>query len=216
MVFSTLKTIMPTPEHALKGRAQAITPRNVHAVHGRCLLPPFPSDCKTALFGLGCFWGAERKFWNEAGVFTTAVGYAGGMTPNPTYDEVCTGLTGHNEVVLVAYQPSQIALTSLLKIFFESHNPTQGMRQGNDVGTQYRSGIYLMDLIERELAQEFNQRYSRALQEAGLPPTTTEILPMPVFYYAEDYHQQYLAKNPNGYCGLGGTGISCDYRPSQS
>jgi peptide-methionine (S)-S-oxide reductase len=164
---------------------------------------------ETALFGLGCFWGAERKFWQQPGVYTTAVGYAGGLTPNPTYQEVCSGMTGHNEVVLVVYDPQQIRYGDLLKLFWETHNPTQGMRQGNDVGTQYRSGIYVYSPAQRELAEQSRDAYQAALKEKGYGGITTEILEAPTFYYAEEYHQQYLAKNPNGYCGLGGTGVTC-------
>lgn len=180
-----------------------------HFVNGHPLRPPFPDGMELALFGLGCFWGAERKFWQLEGVFTTAVGYAGGLTPNPTYREVCSGLTGHNEVVRVVYDPQQIRYETLLKVFWESHDPTQGMRQGNDVGTQYRSGIYVYSPEQRQLAEASRDAYQVLLSQAGFGTITTEILDAPVFYYAEDYHQQYLAKNPNGYCGLGGTGVSC-------
>lgn len=180
-----------------------------HYVLDSPLKGPFPADTAQAMFGLGCFWGAERKFWEARGVFTTAVGYAGGHTPNPTYQEVCSGLTGHNEVVLVVYRPAEIRYDDLLAIFWESHDPTQGMRQGNDVGTQYRSGVYTFDDAQHRLALASKERYERALGTAGFESITTEIVPAPPFYYAEDYHQQYLAKNPNGYCGLGGTGVSC-------
>ena len=170
---------------------------------------PFPDDTSQAMFGLGCFWGAEREFWQTEGVYTTAVGYAAGRTSNPTYEQVCSGQTGHNEVVLVVYRPAQLSYGELLKVFWESHDPTQGMRQGNDRGTQYRSGIYYFDDAQHQLATESLQRYEDALRDAGYGPITTEILAAPPFYYAEDYHQQYLAKNPSGYCGLGGTGVGC-------
>ena len=203
------KIQMPPPDQALPGRNQAMSVANRHFVLGTPLLPPFPDGMQQALFGLGCFWGAERKFWQLPGVYSTAVGYAAGYTPNPTYREVCTGLTGHNEVVLVVYDPARIEYRTLLKVFWEAHDPTQGMRQGNDVGTQYRSGIYCFDAAQRTLAEQSREAYEQALQEAGYPRVTTEILDSPAFYYAEDYHQQYLAKNPDGYCGLGGTGVSC-------
>jgi peptide-methionine (S)-S-oxide reductase len=180
-----------------------------HYVTGHRLEPPFPKGVQFATFGLGCFWGAERKFWTLPGVYSTAVGYAGGLTPNPTYEEVCTGLTGHNEVVRVVYDPAQIGYDELLRVFWESHDPTQGMRQGNDVGTQYRSGIYWHDEEQRVAAEQSAAAYGAKLRESGFPAVTTEIQPAPEFYYAEDYHQQYLAKNPGGYCGLGGTGVSC-------
>jgi peptide-methionine (S)-S-oxide reductase len=183
---------------------------NRHFVNGHPIKPPFPSGMMQALFGLGCFWGAEKRFWVQSGVYSTAVGYAGGYTPNPTYREVCSGLTGHNEVVLVVYDPRSIDYEDLLRVFWESHDPTQGMRQGNDVGTQYRSGIYVYDEEQRQAAESSRDRYQQALRTAGLSGITTEILAVPPFYYAEDYHQQYLAKNPGGYCGLGGTGISCN------
>ena len=179
-----------------------------HYVLGAPLLPPFPETMHQAMFGLGCFWGAERKFWQLDGVYTTAAGYAAGITPNPTYQEVCSGLTGHNEVVLVVFDPSQIRYEQLLAVFWESHDPTQGMRQGNDVGTQYRSGIYTFCNEQQQQAKTSRDAYQQALRQCGLREITTEILPAPTFYYAEDYHQQYLAKNPNGYCGLGGTGVS--------
>ncbi|BAT54644.1 methionine sulfoxide reductase A [Nostoc sp. NIES-3756] len=203
------KLEIPTPEKALPGRAQTMPVPANHHVNKNRLKPPFPEGLETALFGLGCFWGAERKFWQQPGVYTTAVGYAAGLTPNPTYDEVCTGLTGHNEVVLVVFDPKVISYTQLLKVFWESHNPTQGMRQGNDVGTQYRSGIYVYSDEQRQLAQASRDAYQQALSDAGYGQITTEILDAPEFYYAEAYHQQYLAKNPNGYCGLGGTNVSC-------
>jgi peptide-methionine (S)-S-oxide reductase len=203
------KTVIPTPEQALPGRSQAMRVPSHHYVNNNPLKPPFPDGFETAVFGLGCFWGAERKFWQLNGVYSTAVGYAAGFTPNPTYEEVCTGLTGHNEVVLVVFDPKVISYSQLLKVFWESHNPTQGMRQGNDVGTQYRSGIYVYSQEQRQLAEASKQAYQQALKDAGYGAITTEILDASEFYYAEDYHQQYLAKNPNGYCGLGGTNVSC-------
>ena len=181
---------------------------NQHYVNGNVLQAPFPDNMQKALFGMGCFWGAERKFWQEQGVFSTAVGYAAGLTPNPTYEEVCSGQTGHNEVVLVVFDPSVISYKQLLSLFWESHNPTQGMQQGNDVGTQYRSGIYCFDTIQREIAESSRKDYQSQLNALGYPTITTEIIDAGDFYYAEDYHQQYLAKNPAGYCGLGGTGVS--------
>ena len=199
---------MPTPDEALPGREASMEVPEQHYVNGNPLTPPFPQGLQQAMFGLGCFWGAERKFWQTPGVYTTAVGYAGGYTPNPTYQEVCTGYTGHNEVVLVVFDPKQVSYAQLLKIFWEAHNPTQGMRQGNDVGTQYRSGIYVFDEAQRQAAEQSKDRYQQALLETGRAVITTEILPAPIFYYAEEYHQQYLAKNPSGYCGLGGTGVS--------
>jgi len=180
-----------------------------HYVNGHRLLPPFPEGLALALFGMGCFWGAERKFWSLPGVYSTAVGYAAGYTPNATYKEVCSGMTGHNEVVRVVFDPQQISYAELLRVFWESHNPTQGMRQGNDVGTQYRSGVYVYDEAQREAALASRERYQARLTAAGYGAITTEILPAPEFYYAEEYHQQYLAKNPGGYCGLGGTGVQC-------
>lgn len=203
------KLTLPTPEEALPGRATEMPVPGRHFVNGNPLKPPYPAGLEMALFGLGCFWGAERKFWQLPGVFTTAVGYAAGSTPNPTYQEVCTGMTGHNEVVRVVFDPKVIPYQDLLKVFWESHNPTQGMRQGNDVGTQYRSGIYVYSDSQKELAMASKQVYQDALLQANYGEITTEILPAPEFYYAEDYHQQYLAKNPNGYCGLGGTNITC-------
>jgi peptide-methionine (S)-S-oxide reductase len=182
---------------------------NRHHVLGSPLRPPFPDGLELALFGMGCFWGAERKFWKLPGVYSTSVGYAAGLTPNPTYREVCSGLTGHNEVVRVVFDPKQVGYRELLRVFWESHDPTQGMRQGNDAGTQYRSGVYTYGAEQQRLAEESRQSYERALGERGFPQITTEILPAPEFYYAEDYHQQYLSKNPNGYCGLGGTGVTC-------
>jgi len=180
-----------------------------HDVLKTPLQGPFPAGLQQAMFALGCFWGAERKFWETPGVYTTAAGYAAGLTPNPTYREVCSGMTGHAEVVLVVFDPKTISYDELLKVFWESHNPTQGMRQGNDVGTQYRSGIYYFDETQRAAAERSRDDYQRALEKSGYGRITTEILPAPEFYYAEDYHQQYLSKNPNGYCGLGGTGVSC-------
>jgi peptide-methionine (S)-S-oxide reductase len=201
------KTRMPTAAEALPGRSRAMPVPAAHFVNGNPLQGPYPAGLQRAMFGLGCFWGAERRFWQIAGVYTTAVGYTGGSTPNPTYEEVCTGLTGHNEVVLVVYDPRQVRYQDLLSVFWEAHDPTQGMRQGNDVGTQYRSGIYVHDSDQRSLAEASRERYQSALNEAGLGVITTEIVDAPEFYFAEDYHQQYLAKNPNGYCGLGGTGV---------
>ena len=209
MLFLRKKTAMPRPEEALPGRATPIPTAERHAVSGRPLKGPYPEGARTALFGLGCFWGAERKFWQLPGVWVTAVGYAGGFTPNPTYEEVCSGRTGHNEVVLVVYDPAAVSYETLLKTFWESHDPTQGMRQGNDVGTQYRSGIYVSDAAQREAAEASKRAYEAALRAKGYGPITTEILEAPPFYFAEDYHQQYLAKNPFGYCGLGGTGVAC-------
>ncbi len=204
------KLKMPEESSALPGRAQPIATAARHFVKDVKLHEPFPAGMAKAMFGLGCFWGAERIFWQIPGVYTTAVGYAAGHTPNPTYQEVCSGLTGHNEVVLVVFDPKIVSYESLLKTFFESHDPTQGMRQGNDTGTQYRSGIYVFDEKQRQLANEMCDVYGGALSTGGhRREITTEILDAPPFYYAEDYHQQYLAKNPNGYCGIGGTGISC-------
>ncbi|MDX1810360.1 MAG: peptide-methionine (S)-S-oxide reductase MsrA [Gammaproteobacteria bacterium] len=198
---------MPTAEQALPGRETAIYAPGLHFVNGHSMAAPFPETTQTVLFGLGCFWGAERKFWQQEGVYVTAVGYAAGFTPNPTYQEVCTGKTGHNEVVLVVFEPSVIDFESLLSVFWESHDPTQGMRQGNDIGTQYRSGIYFSNSAQEQNSQNSLQAYQEKLNQVGYGKITTEILPMPAFYYAEEYHQQYLAKNPAGYCGLGGTGI---------
>jgi peptide-methionine (S)-S-oxide reductase len=200
---------MPSPERALPGRAQAIPTAKTHFVSGAALKGPYPEGAGRALFGLGCFWGAERKFWEIPGVYVTAVGYAGGLTPNPTYEEVCSGLTGHNEAVLVVYDPKRISYETLLKTFWESHDPTQGMRQGNDVGTQYRSGIYTFNDAQRAAAEASRAEYQKMLKKSGFGDITTEILPAPEFYFAEDYHQQYLSKVPHGYCGLGGTGVSC-------
>ena len=204
------KTKMPTAAEALKGRAERMpVPPQHHVLKGARLEPPFPAETQKAMFGLGCFWGAEKKFWQLPGVYTTAVGYAAGFTPNPTYREVCTGLTGHNEAVLVVFDPARISYDELLKTFWESHDPTQGMRQGGDVGTQYRSGIYYFDDAQRAAAERSRDEYQRALAKARYGAITTEILPASEFYYAEDYHQQYLSKNPDGYCGLGGTGVAC-------
>jgi peptide-methionine (S)-S-oxide reductase len=203
------KTRMPAKDGALPGRPQKMPVPDTHYVNGARLQAPFPDGLQQALFGLGCFWGAERKFWQLPGVYTTAVGYAAGYTPNPTYREVCSGMTGHNEVVLVVFDPKKVSYDTLLKTFWESHDPTQGMRQGNDVGTQYRSGIYYFDDAQREAAERSREAFQSQLSKAGYGRITTEIVPAPEFYYAEDYHQQYLAKNPSGYCGLGGTGVSC-------
>ena len=203
------KTEMPAPADALPGRDFEIPTASRHFVNGAALKGPYPEGHQKAMFGLGCFWGAERKFWAAPGVSVTAVGYAAGLTPNPTYEEVCSGLTGHNEVVLAVFDPAKTSYEALLKLFWESHNPTQGMRQGNDVGTQYRSGIYVFSEAQRKAAEASRAAYAAVLSERGFPDITTEILDAPDFYFAEDYHQQYLAKNPNGYCGLGGLGISC-------
>ncbi|MCA2708861.1 MAG: peptide-methionine (S)-S-oxide reductase MsrA [Microcystis sp. M015S2] len=203
------KVTLPTAREALPGRSEKMPVPSGHYVNGHPLQPPFPAGMETAMFGLGCFWGAERKFWQLEGVYTTAVGYAAGITPNPTYQEVCTGMTGHNEVVLVVYDPRVISYEQLLKVFWESHNPTQGMRQGNDTGTQYRSGIYTYSPQQKQLAEKSRSIYQEALNKAGHGQITTEIIDAPEFYYAEVYHQQYLAKNPGGYCGLGGTKVEC-------
>jgi peptide-methionine (S)-S-oxide reductase len=203
------KTRMPSPAEALKGRAEKMSVPAKHHVLDATIEGPYPPGTQKAIFGLGCFWGAEKKFWQLPGVYTTAVGYAAGMTANPTYREVCTGMTGHNEVVLVVYDPKRISYGELLKTFWESHDPTQGMRQGNDVGTQYRSGIYYFDEAQRAEAERTKAEFQGALNKSGYGTITTEILPAPEFYFAEDYHQQYLSKNPDGYCGLGGTGVSC-------
>ena len=203
------KVTLPTAREALPGRSEKMPVPSGHYVNGHPLQPPFPAGMETAMFGLGCFWGAERKFWQLEGVYTTAVGYAAGITPNPTYQEVCSGMTGHNEVVLVVYDPRVISYEQLLKVFWESHNPTQGMRQGNDTGTQYRSGIYTYSPLQKQLAEKSRSIYQEALNKAGHGQITTEIIDAPEFYYAEVYHQQYLAKNPGGYCGLGGTKVEC-------
>lgn len=210
MLLFRKKAELPAPGTALPGRAAAIPTAREHAIFRRPLLGPYPDGLRRAVFGMGCFWGAERKFWQIGeGIWITAAGYAAGETPNPTYEEVCSGQTGHNEVVLVVYDPAKVPLAALLKVFWENHDPTQGMRQGNDVGTQYRSGIYLADPTDLALAEESKRTYGQALAARGHRPITTEILPEPPFYFAEAYHQQYLAKNPNGYCGLGGTGVAC-------
>jgi peptide-methionine (S)-S-oxide reductase len=210
MMLFRKKPGMPTADTALKGREQAIPTAKTHFVNGRELKGPYPAGIETAIFGMGCFWGAERKFWElDTGIHITAVGYAAGFTPNPTYEEVCSGLTGHNEVVLVAFDPKQVSYEMLLKTFWESHDPTQGMRQGNDIGTQYRSGIYCTSDAHKVAAAASKEVYGAALKAKGFDPITTEILKAPPFFFAEDYHQQYLAKVPHGYCGLGGTGVAC-------
>ena len=200
---------MPSAEQALPGRDRRMDVPAAHFVNGRPLAPPYPDHCLLAMFGMGCFWGAERRFWEMKGVHTTAVGYAGGYTPNPTYEEVCTGMTGHNEVVRVVFDPASLSFERLLARFWESHDPTQGMRQGNDLGTQYRSGIYVYGEAQRTAAELSRERYQKRLAERGYGAVTTEILEAGEFYFAEPYHQQYLAKNPGGYCGLGGTGVAC-------
>ena len=200
---------MPAPSEALPGRDEPVRVPPQHVVLGAPLLPPFPDGSERAIFAMGCFWGAERKFWQLPGVYSTAVGYVAGHTPNPTYREVCSGMTGHTEAVLVVFDPKATSYESMLRVFWESHDPTQGMRQGNDVGTQYRSGIYVGSPEQRRVAEASREVYQRGLTKAGYGPITTEILDAPEFYYAEHYHQQYLAKNPAGYCGLGGTGVSC-------
>jgi peptide-methionine (S)-S-oxide reductase len=210
MLFSKAKTTMPTAETALPGRPNPIPTAAEHDIFSRPLKGPYPEGLEMAMFGIGCFWGAERKFWSLAdGIWITAVGYAGGLTPNPTYQEVCTGRTGHNEVVLVVYDPKRLSYDKLLKTFWESHDPTQGFRQGNDVGTQYRSGIYYFNDAQRAAAEKSKAEYQKMLSKNGFGQITTEILPAPEFSFAEDYHQQYLSKVPHGYCGLGGTGVSC-------
>lgn len=209
MFFLKKSARMPRPEEALPGREAKMPVAERHAVLGTPLEGPFPVGTELAMFGLGCFWGAEKKLWQAPGVVSTAVGYAAGITKNPTYEEVCSGLTGHNEVVRVAFDPTKTSYEALLAVFWESHDPTQGMRQGNDVGTQYRSGIYVYDEAQRRAAERSKERYQARLAEAGYDAITTEILDAPPFYFAEDYHQQYLHKNPRGYCGLGGTGVSC-------
>lgn len=203
------KPTLPSAADALPGRETRMPVPATHYVNGNALQAPFPQGLETACFGMGCFWGAERLFWQLDGVYTTAVGYAGGLTPNPTYREVCSGQTGHTEVVLVVYDPAVIDYTALLAVFWENHDPTQGMRQGNDTGTQYRSAVYTLDETQRELAEQSRRDYEERLAAAGYSRITTEIGPLGDFYYAEDYHQQYLAKNPGGYCGIGGTGVSC-------
>ena len=203
----TEKLALPTAEQALPGRSTPLPVPAQHYVNGNALQGPFPAGLQQAIFALGCFWGAERRFWQQPGVWSTAVGYAGGLTPNPTYEEVCSGLTGHTEVVLVVFDPQQTSYQALLKVFWEAHNPTQGMRQGNDIGTQYRSAIYTLDAAQQAAAEASREAFQQALDQAGLGPITSEIAPAGPFYYAEAYHQQYLAKNPGGYCGLGGTGV---------
>ena len=208
-MFTGKPTTMPSVAEALPGRADRMSIPDVHFVNRNRVSPPFPDGLARAMFGMGCFWGAERKFWQLRGVYSTAVGYAAGHTPNPTYHEVCTGMTGHNEVVLVVFDPAAISYEQLLKTFWENHDPTQGMRQGNDTGTQYRSGIYFFDEAQRRAAEASRDAFQKQLSGAGYGTITTEIREAPEFYYAEDYHQQYLAKNPDGYCGLGGTGVTC-------
>jgi len=208
-MFGRTKTRMIADDDALPGRDTAVAVPDKHFVNGHRLTPPFPDGMQQAVFGMGCFWGAERLFWQLDGVWTTAVGYAGGPTPNPTYNEVCSARTGHAEVVLVVFDPEIVAYDELLKVFWEGHDPTQGMRQGNDVGTQYRSAVYASDDSQRAAVEASRDRYQAVLDRAGYGPITTEIADAPRFYYAEDYHQQYLAKNPGGYCGIGGTGVSC-------
>ncbi|MDP9405753.1 MAG: peptide-methionine (S)-S-oxide reductase MsrA [Actinomycetota bacterium] len=209
MLFGRTKTQMVTADAALPGRDTPLPVPPAHAVNGRPLTPPFPDGMAQAIFGMGCFWGAERVFWRLDGVWTTAVGYAGGYTPNPTYEEVCSARTGHTEVVLVVFDPAVISYDEVLRVFWESHDPTQGMRQGNDVGTQYRSAVYVTDPAQRAAAEASRDRYQAVLDRAGYGRITTEITDAETFFYAEGYHQQYLAKNPNGYCGIGGTGLAC-------
>jgi peptide-methionine (S)-S-oxide reductase len=209
MWLSNKKLRMPAADEALPGRTQALRVSPEHFVNGHRIVPPFPDGMQRATFGMGCFWGAERKFWQAPGVWSTAVGYAGGATPNPTYEEVCSGMTGHTEVVLVIFDPTQTSYDQLLRVFWENHDPTQGMRQGNDAGTQYRSAIYASDAAQLAAAERSKQDYQQRLTAAGHGAITTEIREAPTFYYAEDYHQQYLGKNPDGYCGIGGTGVSC-------
>jgi peptide-methionine (S)-S-oxide reductase len=208
-MFTRKPLTIPSRAEALPGRAERMPIPELHFVNKHRLSPPYPDGLERALFGMGCFWGAERKFWQLRGVYSTAVGYAAGHTPNPTYREVCTGMTGHNEVVLVVFDPKVVTYDQLLKTFWENHDPTQGMQQGNDVGTQYRSGIYYFDDAQKHAAEVSRDLFQKQLSGAGYGAITTEIVPAPEFYYAEDYHQQYLAKNPDGYCGLGGTGVSC-------
>jgi peptide-methionine (S)-S-oxide reductase len=209
MLFFREKSKMIDPERALPGRPEKMVVPARHEVLGTPLEPPFPEGIETLVVGMGCFWGAERVFWQAPGVYTTAVGYAGGYTPNPTYEEVCSASTGHTEAVLVAFDPQKTSLDEMLRLFWEGHDPTQGMRQGNDVGTQYRSGIYVTSDAQRSAAEASRERYAERLGDAGFGDITTEIVDAPEFFYAEDYHQQYLAKNPGGYCGIGGTGVSC-------
>jgi peptide-methionine (S)-S-oxide reductase len=209
-IFSSpMKLRLPTSDQALPGRTDAMPVPDTHFVNHNRITPPFPAGFETAVFGMGCFWGAERKFWEAPGVYSTAVGYAGGSTPNPTYREVCSGMTGHTEVVLVVFDPKQTSYDAILKLFWENHDPTQGMRQGNDVGTQYRSALYTFSPEQRRAAEASREAYEKRLVAARYGAITTEIADAPTFYYAEDYHQQYLAKNPDGYCGIGGTGVSC-------
>lgn len=208
-MFDKLKVTMPGPSDALPGRAEPLPVPSTHFVNGNPMRGPFPEHLAQAVFGLGCFWGAERRFWQTEGVFSTAAGYAGGLTPNPTYEEVCTGRTGHTEVVRVVFDPEIVSYEQLLRLFWEAHDPTQGMRQGNDVGTQYRSAIYSLDDEQQVLARRSLAAYQAELSKAGYGKITTEITPLETFYFAEDYHQQYLARNPGGYCGIGGTGVSC-------
>ena len=208
-MFSRKPPTIPTKADALPGRAERMPVPETHFVNRNRLTPPFPDGLQRAVFGMGCFWGAEKKFWQQRGVYSTAVGYAGGSTPNPTYREVCTGMTGHNEVVLVVFDPVVVSYDELLKVFWEHHDPTQGMRQGNDVGTQYRSGIYYTNEAQRRAAEASRDMFQKQLSAAGYQKITTEIIPAPEFWYAEAYHQQYLDKVPNGYCGLAGTGVSC-------
>jgi peptide-methionine (S)-S-oxide reductase len=208
-LFGRDKTRMPTVAEALPGRYECIAVAEQHFVLDAPLSGPFPDGFERIMVGMGCFWGAERMYWQADGVFTTAVGYAAGVTPNPTYEEVCSGLTGHNEVVLAVYDPAVVSYAEMVGVFWEGHDPTQGMRQGNDVGTQYRSGLYVFDDAQRAVAENTRDAYQQRLEAAGFGAITTEIVDAPVFYYAEDHHQQYLAKNPNGYCGIGGTGVSC-------
>ena len=208
-MFGLKKTAMPAPDRALPGRAEPIPTAERHFVSDRPLLGPYPEGAEQAVFGMGCFWGVERRFWQMPGVWVTMVGYAGGTTPNPTYHEVCTGQTGHTEAIRVVYEPEKVSYEELLRAFWQNHDPTQGMRQGNDIGTQYRSAIYYADDEQRRLAERSRDAYQQRLGEAGYGQITTEIAPMPPFYMAEDYHQQYLAKNPGGYCGVGGTGVAC-------
>jgi peptide-methionine (S)-S-oxide reductase len=209
VLFSRHKTRMITPEEALPGRSTPMVVPDRHLVLGTPLQPPFPDGLATAIVGMGCFWGAERKYWELPGVYTTAVGYAGGFTPNPTYEEVCSGRTGHTEAVLVVFDPAAVSYDEVLRVFWESHDPTQGMRQGNDLGTQYRSAIYTVDEAQAAAVERSRSTFQARLADAGYGEITTEVAPAPGFFYAEDYHQQYLARNPNGYCGLGGTGVSC-------
>jgi len=211
MVFNLMrkKTELPSSDEALPGRDMPLNVSGKHFILDTPLVSPWPEGLEFAMFGMGCFWGAERKFWEGANVFSTQVGYAAGLTPNPTYEEVCSGLTGHNEVVRVVFASDTVSYEKLLQIFWENHDPTQGMAQGNDFGTQYRSGIYTFSEAQKKLALESKSQFGKKLQQAGYGPITTEIIDAPSFYYAEDYHQQYLGKNPNGYCGLGGTGVTC-------